>query len=425
MDMHTTKAGRAATRGRLLTLAAAALCLAGAAAAQESALAYETAEKAMLAANPQAAAALHDLDAARSRFTAARGGLYPYFSASASYSRNGDQGSEAYDKYSYGFSGTQPLFSPAVPAGVRSAEASVRSYESSYDRIASSLRYQLKSVFADILNARETIKLSQETLKRRTENLDLLRLKYQAGRENKAAMLETEAALKTAQWQHEKYKKNLRLLERKLNRLLGRPAQAPAPELGLPQPPEPPEDFAAFAPKLEKHHSLRSARSALAVSKASLDSTRSSMLPEANASGSYKWSGSDGPAAPNSWSLGASLSLPLFSWGRLSSDLASSKAKLRSSEADLKNAEDEVYLAAEDSFLTWRQARAYMDVAKSSLDAAEARAWLVRKQYLAGQSSYFEWRNVEEQLITEQNQYLSAGRGLILAHAAFVQSLGE
>ena len=64
-------------------------------------------------------------------------------------------------------------------------------------------------------------------------------------------------------------------------------------------------------------------------------------------------------------------------------------------------------------------------MAKSSLDAAEARAWLVRKQYLAGQSSYFEWRNVEEQLISEQNQYLAAGRGLIVSHAAFVQSLGE
>ncbi|PIU19967.1 MAG: hypothetical protein COT18_04700 [Elusimicrobia bacterium CG08_land_8_20_14_0_20_59_10] len=315
--------------------------------------------------------------------------------------------------------------SPSVPAGLRSARASLRSAEAAYDGEASALRYQLKSVFADILNARETIKLSQGTLERRTENLELLRLKYQAGRENKAAMLETEAALKTAQWQHEKYKKNLLMLMRKFNRLLGLPARSLVPELELPRPPEPPEEFSSFSQRLASHYSLRAARAALAVSGASVETARGARLPEANASGSYAWSGSDWPAAPNRWSLGASLSLPLFSSGKLSSDLGAATAKLRGAEASLKNAQDEVYLNAEDSFLSWRQADSYMDVAKSSLDATGARAWLVRKQYLAGQSSYFEWRNVEEQLISEQNQYLSAGLGLTLAHAAFVRALGE
>ena len=101
------------------------------------------------------------------------------------------------------------------------------------------------------------------------------------------------------------------------------------------------------------------------------------------------------------------------------------KTAWRAAEFELKNATDEVFLNAEDSWLAWREARSYMDVAKSSLDAAEARAWLVRKQYLAGQTSYFEWRNVEEQLISEQNQYLAAGRGLVISHAAFIQAIGE
>jgi len=388
-------------------------------------LTFEEAEKAMLAANPQAVSAAQDLETARFRVTAARAGFYPSFSANASYSRSGSQGLPDGDSYGYGFSGSQPLFSPSVPVALRSAKASLRVTEAAYDRAASALRYQLKSAFADILNARETIKLSEETLRRRNENLELIRLKYQAGRENKAALLETEAALKTAQWQHERYRKNLRLLERKLNRLLARPAQSPAPELALAQPPEPPEDFAVFSRQLENHYSLRSARAALDSAGASVAGARGARLPDASASGSYRWGGSDWPASLNSWSLGASLSLPLFSGGRLSSDLSAARTALRSSEADMKNASDEVYLNAEDAFLSWRETRAYMDVAKSSLDAAEARGWLVRKQYLAGQASYFEWRNVEEQLISEQNQYLAASRGLITSHAAFIQAIGE
>ena len=402
----------------LLLFLPAVPCAAGA-------LTFEEAEKAMLAANPQAVSAALDLEAARLRVISSRAGFYPSFAASASYTRSGAQGLPAGDSYGYGFSGSQPLFSPSVPAALRSARASLRSAEAAYDRAASALRYQLKSAFADLLNARETIKLSEETLKRRAENLELIRLKYQAGRENKAALLETEAALKTAQWQHARYGKNLRLLERKLNRLLGRSARSAAPDLGLAPPPEPAEEFSAFAQRLENHPSLRSARAALDSAGASVDGAKSARLPEASASGAYRWAGSDWPASLNSWSLGASLSLPLFSAGRLSSDLSAAKAALRSSEADLKDAADGVYLGAEDAFLSWREARAYLDVAKSSLDAAEARGWLVRKQYLAGQASYFEWRNVEEQLINEQNQYLAAGRGLITSHAAFIQALGE
>ena len=117
--------------------------------------------------------------------------------------------------------------------------------------------------------------------------------------------------------------------------------------------------------------------------------------------------------------------MPLFAGGRLAANAEAAGAALRSAGEALRDASDEVYLNAEDAFLSWREARAYLDVAKSSLAAAEARAWLVRKQYLAGQGSYFEWRNVEEQLIGEQNQYLSAGRGLAVSQAAFARALGE
>lgn len=388
-------------------------------------LTLEEASKSVLAANPQAQAASRNLEAAAARETAARAGLYPSFYASASWSRNGQQGYDPYDSYSYGFSGSQPLFSPSLPAAARSASASRRSAQAAYDRTASRLAYELKTAFADILNAREALKLSGETLKRRADNLELIRLKYQAGRENKAALLETEAALKTARWQHERYAKNLRLLERKLNRLLGRPPQAAVPELRLPEPPEPPADLSAYSAALENHYALREARAALDSASAALDSARGARLPDAKATGSYKWAGSDWPAAPNAWSLGASVSVPLFAGGKLAADAGAAASARGAAEAALKNARDEVSLAAEDAFLSWREARAYLDVARSSLDAAEARAWLVRKQYLAGQASYFEWRNVEEQLIAEQNQYLSAGRGLAAAHAAFVQSTGE
>ena len=386
---------------------------------------FDEAARLLLSGNPRAIAAGRAMDSARSRSLYYRAGLLPQFSANAGYNRIGGDVSMTDESYSYGFAATQPLFSPALPALVRSARASYRKSEADYDLVKTSLLFDLKTTFADLIKAREALKLSEETLKRRAENVEIIRIKYEAGRENKAALLETQSVHKTSQWQHENYKKDLRLLERKLNRLLARPPLADTGVSALPEPTAPAENFESFSTTLERHPSLRSARASLEASQAGVDRTKSGFLPEADASGSYIWSGSDWPDKNKNWSAGVNLSMPLFTSGKLSADLAAARADKARAEASLKDARDEVYINAEDAFLALRQAWAYMDVVKSSLEAANARAWLLRKQYLAGQASYFEWRNVEEQFIGAENQLLSARRDLVVANAAFTRTLGE
>jgi len=394
--------------------------------AQEAApITFEDASKLLLLNNPKSAAAASAVDSARGRLAFYRAGMLPQFSAVAYYTRSGGGLALTDESYSYGFSASQPLFSPALPAAARSAEASYRKAQADFALVRSSLLYDLKIAFADLANARETLKLSSETLKRRAENVEIIRIKYEAGRENKAALLETQSVYKTSLWQDENYKKDLRLIERRLNRLLARPPMTAVLTAELPDTPAPPEDFGSFAVRLERHPALSSAWAALGVSQAAVDRSKSGFLPEADANGKYTWDGSDWHDRNKNWSAGISLSLPLFTGGKLTADLESARAEKIRSEASLKDARDEVYITAEDAFLSWRQAWSFMDVIKASLESASARAWLLRKQYLAGAASYFEWRNVEDQLITVENQLLSAKRDLAVSHAAFVKALGE
>ena len=392
---------------------------------RSAAMTFEEAARLLLRNNPQALAAERAKEAALGRSLFYRAGLRPQFSANAAYNRVGGDLSAADESYSYGFLATQPLFSPSLPAAVRSALASSRKAEAEYDLVKSTLLFELKTVLADLLKAREALKLSEETLKRRAENVEIIRIKYEAGRENKTALLETQSVNETSLWQHENYKKDLRLLERKLNRLLALSPAAETAAPALPDTPEPPENLDAFSQALGRHPSLRAARARLDISQASVDRSKSGFMPIADASGRYTWSGSEWPDKTKNWSAGVSLSLPLFTSGKLSADLAAARADKAGDEASLKDAGDEVYLNAEDAFLSLRQAWAYIGVVKSSLEASNARAWLLRKQYLAGQASYFEWRNVEEQLISAENRLLSARRDLAVAHAAFMRSLGE
>lgn len=409
----------------ILLFSSALLSTLGAYAQETGDLTFEEASKLLLRNNPQSVAAAATADSARGRLAFYRAGLYPQFSALADYNRIGGDFALTDESYSYGFTASQPLFAPALPAAVRSAAASSRKAQADFDLVRIGLLYDLKIVFSDLIKAREALKLSGETLRRRAENVEIIRIKYEAGRENKAALLETQSVHKISLWQNENYKKDLRLIERRLNRLLARPPAAGALVSELPEPPAPGEDFASFSAALERHPSLRSALAALDISRAVVDRSKSGFLPEAGASGNYTWGGSDWPDKNKSWSAGFSISLPLFTGGRLSADLEAARADRTRAEASLKDTRDEVYIAAEDAFMSWRQAWAFMDVVKFSMQSAAARAWLLRKQYLAGAASYFEWRNVEDQLISAENQLLSAKRDLTTAHAAFIKSLGE
>ena len=101
----------------LLTL----ICQLTAAAQEQPALTFDEAAKLLLTSNPRASAAARSMDAARSRVTYNKAGLGPQVSANAAYNRLGTEPDPSTESYSYGFSASQSLFSPALWASVRSA----------------------------------------------------------------------------------------------------------------------------------------------------------------------------------------------------------------------------------------------------------------------------------------------------------------
>ena len=97
-----------------------------AAAQERSALTFDEAAKLLLLNNPRASVAARSMDAARSRVTYNKAGLGPQVSANAAYNRLGTEPDPSTESYSYGFSASQSLFSPALWSAVRSAGAAYR-----------------------------------------------------------------------------------------------------------------------------------------------------------------------------------------------------------------------------------------------------------------------------------------------------------
>ncbi len=384
-------------------------------------LTWNKAVDVLLTNNPQSRSAKFALDASRRQLDYSKASLFPQLSASGSHNALDRSGSRS---HSYSLSGLQPLFSPALSSDARSAKLGIKKTESDYDIVKNDLVFALAQTFAQLSYAKESLKLSDETLKRRTKNVEIIRLKYQAGRESKAALLETQSILKLALWTHENYRKDFILAERNLNKLLGRPAHAKVDIGELPKSPVPPENFKHFAGRIAYHPALKSKKFVLDMARESVSKAKSSRLPTASANGNYSWSGVNWPDSIPSWSAGASLSWSFFTAGKNTASVDVAKNNQNGLIAELKDVRDNTYLNAEDKFLSWRLADSYMEVIKSSLKAVDARSWLVSGQYLTGKAAYFEWTSVEEQLISAQKKVLQAKRNLIISYAAFLNSLG-
>ncbi len=293
-----------------------------------------------------------------------------------------------------------------------------------YISVKNNLIFSLAQAFAQLSYSQEALKLSKETLERRSKNVEIIKLKYKAGRESKAALLETESILKTELWTHENYRKDLILAKRNLNQILGRRAHAEIAIAQLPSSPKPPENFDYFSNKIISHPSLKSKEFELDMTHESVRQAKSSYLPTASARGNYNWNGYNWPDSIPGWSAGVGISWPLFTSGKNTSSIKSAKANQKRTSVQLKDLKDDIYLKAEDAFLSWRLANSYVEVVKSSLEAISARAWLVNKQYLTGQVSYFEWTSSEDRLINSQKQLLTAKKSISISYVAFLNSLG-
>ncbi len=292
------------------------------------------------------------------------------------------------------------------------------------ERAVSQVKYSLRVLFSEISQASSLVDLSLRTIERRKENLELLKIKYKSGLESKSALLETEAALKSAMWRHETYLKNLRLARRKLNLLLGKPAPAQDYEVKISSVPDNFKDC-GFENKIRGHYEYRIALLNKEIARKNYEKAADEILPRITADAYYGYSGADWPSFKSSRKAGASLSVPLFSSGRIKAQKKAAALELESADLQLKNLSEDLYIKAEDACGDLRQALGYVGVAETALEAARLRAWLVRKQYLSGQTSYFEWRSVEDSLIEAETAMVQAESSAYSAYAAFLKSVGE
>jgi outer membrane protein TolC len=309
-------------------------------------------------------------------------------------------------------------------ASLASAKAQLRSAEASAQAARATAGFQLRSAFLTLQQAQERVTQAQDTAKRRSDDLDMVRLRFESGNENKGSVLQTQAQSEQADADLRKATRARLRAAQDLARLLGRdPMSAEsleaAGELAIPELP------AEGSTAVEGLPSVVQAVASRESAEQDLRRQRGGWLPSLDAAASVGRSGGDWLSEDGAWSAGLSLNLPLFNGGSQLAQTQASASRLEAARLLEAAARRQAAVDLQSAYDALADAVDGAKVEATFLEAGAVRAEVASAQYAQGLLGFEDWDRVVSDYISVQQQALSSRGDAQRALAAWDRSLGR
>ncbi len=349
----------------------------------------------------------------------------PSVSGSLDASRGNSNTSTSNDTSSYSASLTarQNLFSGfSSLSKSQKAEANIESQSATYRSVKADVSYDLWQAFSLVLYAQDYIKLSEENIKRRKDNLDLVQLRFEGGMENKGSYLLSKAALQEAEYDQLQAQHLLQTAKQQLASVMGRKEIAEDVKITGELPLSDPEkniNIHSIVEQLPEHQAAVAKSKAY---KADLRLARSYFYPSLDIMGQTSKFGSSWPLPNNQWSAMVSLSVPLFNGGRDFYSTYSADSKWSASLFEQQQTDLDLLYQLRQTYNSFLDSIEKVKVYKSFVEAAKTRAKIARSKYNTGLLSFENWDIIENDLINKEKVNIQALRDRRIAEAAWMRS---
>jgi outer membrane protein TolC len=155
-----------------------------------------------------------------------------------------------------------------------------------------------------------------------------------------------------------------------------------------------------------------------------LQSVSADFLPEVYLNSSAGRTSSDWEPERSEWSVGLSVSFPLFEGGGRMAEVSKAESLLHQSEADERSGRNSVLVTLENTWKNLQDSITNVSVQKKFLDAAEERAKIAGAQYETGLLSFDDWIIIENNLVNTLKSYLNAQADMLISEAYWIQAKG-
>jgi outer membrane protein TolC len=415
------------TMNKSLLLLPLVLLLAVPSGAQEDlSLSWDQARELALENNPAVRAARAAVREAGYNYLAGLNSYMPQVSLSHSLSRSGGDNSSPSNRWGASVSASEDLLDLKNISSVKSSRIAREKAEADYLAASASARQALGDAFSDLLFAQKRIEVQKKIHSIRAENARLIRLKYESGMESKGNALYTEALAENAAVSVKKAGRQLLISQRGLLEKLGLEGAVAVKALGDIGLPAFSLDEARVAQALERSPRMVSARKTLESAKERTSSARYGAYPTLRASQSLGWSGATEFPQDKSWSLGLSLSVPIFSGGPTYyfNTLSAAKKALSAAEEDFRAARLSLAAALRSGYDEFLSAAETAQANTALLKANEERFKEAQIKYMAGKISFIDLENVEQNFVDSDLNQLDYARTAHSRKLSLEQLLG-
>ena len=329
------------------------------------------------------------------------------------------------DTYSHSVTGEQLIFDGFKTLhDISSSSKILEAEEYNYIVTSSNIRLDLRNAFTGLLKAEELISLTEEIAERRRQNLELVKLRYEAGREHKGSLLTAEADFANAEYEVRQAERSIILSQRELSKEMGLEklnSMRVKGEFSVVKDYENKPDIENLADTTPFLQELIAKKEA---ARYDLKSEQADFFPEVYLNGTKGKTSSTWPPENNTWSFGVTVSLPIFEGGSRFADISKARSKFRQAESDERSGRDSVLLTLEETWKDLQDSIENVSVRKKFLEAAEERAKITQAQYETGLMSFDDWIIIEDNLVSARKAYLNAQATMLIAEAYWIQAIG-
>ncbi len=395
------------------------------AAAPPSELVWEASVEEAAAGNPELRAARAEVTAAGHSASAARSGNLPSLTAGAAYSDSSGSATTGGSTYSTSLSLSQNLFSGfGDSARIEQGAANLAQVEASLNVTKARLSQELKSAFAGLQFAQDNVTLTGKIVQRLEENLRLVELRFEGGRENKGSYLLTRATLAQARYENLQAQQALASAQAQFARVLGRTESEGLRVVGS-VPVAAPEAAPDYRHRVQQTPELKQARAREQSALAEVRLARSGFYPSVDVSGSVAREGENWTPDKDRRTVGLNLTIPLFSGGRDYYTTRSAAASLEAASSSTDNLERQLLVRFRQAYADYLESEEKLKVDRAFLEAAVTRSEIARSRYNNGLMSFEDWDRIENDLIQRQKNFLLSQRSRVTAEAAWEQVQGK
>lgn len=310
-------------------------------------------------------------------------------------------------------------------ANVKAAKFNTQSVEYNLRIIKARISFDLKSSYQSLMYAKEFHKLTQDIIRRRQDNMRLVELRYDNGRENKGSLLLARAYYAQAQYD-DLVAINQQISSRvNLARALGIDEVENFDIQGMipTNPPPPRANMQELAVNTPEH------QQAVAQAEAAdfnVVSNRSPFFPTLDLTASVTKNDTHiFPERQEIWTVGFNVSYPLFRGFRDIANVRNAAHNASAAHVNRVSIDRQLLTKLTQAYNNYVEAVTRFEVDKSFREATQVRAEIARNKYNNGLLTFEDWDVIESDLINRQKAYLTSLRDKTVAEATWEQAQGQ